>query len=48
MIEEAEIEGIRIPFANPELLLKTKQTVREKDEIDCLFLKRLIAERSRQ
>lgn len=45
MIEEAEIEGVRIPFANPELLLKTKQTVREKDEIDRLFLKRLIAER---
>jgi len=34
-----------IPFANPELLLKTKQTVREKDEIDRLFLQRLIAER---
>lgn len=45
MIEEAEISGVKIPFANPELLLKTKQTVREKDEIDRLFLKRLIAER---
>jgi hypothetical protein len=45
MIEESIIEGVRIPFANPELLLKTKQTVREKDEIDRLFLKRLIAER---
>jgi hypothetical protein len=45
MIEEAEIEGIRIPFASPELLLKTKQTVQEKDEIDRLFLKRLIASR---
>ena len=44
MVEEAEIEGVRIPFANPELLLKTKQTVREKDEIDRLYLQRLIAE----
>jgi hypothetical protein len=42
MVEEAKIEGVRIPFANPELLLKTKLTVREKDEIDRLFLKRLI------
>ncbi|MGC9451856.1 MAG: nucleotidyl transferase AbiEii/AbiGii toxin family protein [Oceanipulchritudo sp.] len=42
MVEEADIEGVRIPFATPELLLKTKQTVREKDEIDRLFLKRLI------
>ena len=48
MVEEAEIEGVRIPFANPELLLKTKQTVREKDEIDRLYLQRLIAERSNE
>mgnify|MGYP006281307867 FL=1 len=43
MVVEAEIEGTRIPFASLELLLKTKQTVREKDQIDRLFLKRLIA-----
>jgi hypothetical protein len=36
------IEGIRIPFASAALLLKTKQTVREKDEIDRLYLKRLL------
>lgn len=48
MVEVAEIEGVPIPFANPELLLKTKQTVREKDEIDRLFLKRLIEERTKQ
>jgi len=41
-IDWREIEGIRIPFASPELLLKTKQTVREKDEIDKLYLKRLL------
>ena len=36
------IEGIRIPFASAALLLKTKQTVREKDEIDRLYLKRIL------
>ena len=44
-IEEAVIEGVRIPFASPELLMATKQTVREKDEIDRLFLRRLIESR---
>jgi predicted nucleotidyltransferase len=44
-VEEAEIEGIRIPFASPRLLMATKQTVREKDEIDRLFLQRLIESR---
>ena len=48
MVEEAEVEGVLIPFATPELLLKTKQTVREKDKIDGLFLKRLIKERSKE
>lgn len=48
MVEEAEIEGVLIPFANLELLLKTKQTVREKDKLDRLFLKRLLAERSNE
>ncbi len=42
-IDWHEIEGVRIPFASPELLLKTKQTVREKDEIDRLYLKRLLS-----
>lgn len=41
-IDWREIEGIRIPFASPQLLLKTKQTVREKDAIDRLFLQRII------
>lgn len=41
-IDWREIEGIRIPFASPALLLKTKQTVREKDEIDRLYLRRLL------
>ena len=42
-IDWRDIEGIRIPFASPSLLLKTKQTVREKDEIDRLYLKRLLS-----
>jgi len=45
MVEVVEIEGVTIPFASPELLMKTKQTVREKDAIDRLFLQRLIRER---
>lgn len=45
-VEWHDFEGIRIPFASPELLLRTKQTVREKDAIDQLFLKRIIAERN--
>lgn len=40
-----EIEGVRIPFASPELLWKTKHTThREKDAGDLAFLKRLIEE----
>ena len=42
-IDWRDIEGVRIPFASPSLLLKTKQTVREKDEIDRLYLKRLLS-----
>lgn len=37
------IEGVRIPFASVGLMLRTKQTVREKDEIDRLYLKRILA-----
>ena len=41
-IEVHEIDGVRIPFASAELMLKTKQTLREKDEIDRLYLKRIL------
>ena len=37
-----EIEGIRIPFATPELLWRMKQTVREKDIPDRAFLRSLL------
>lgn len=43
-IDWREIDGIRIPFASPTLLLKTKQTFREKDEIDRLYLKRILSD----
>ena len=42
LVEETEIEGVRIPFASPELLWRTKQTVASKDELDRLFLVKLI------
>lgn len=41
-IEWHEINEIKIPFASAELMLKTKQTLREKDEIDLLYLKRIL------
>ena len=44
-IETVEIQGVSIPFANPELLLRMKQTPREKDASDRVFLHRKIAER---
>lgn len=37
-----EIDGVRIPFASPQTLWKMKQTVREKDIPDRLFLRRLL------
>jgi len=36
------IEGVRIPFANAELLWKTKQAPRAKDEVDRSFLRVLL------
>jgi len=41
-IEWHEIDGVKIPFASAELMLKTKQTLREKDEIDRVYLKRIL------
>lgn len=42
-IEWQEIDGVEIPFASAPLLLKMKQTNREKDALDRLFLERKIA-----
>ena len=43
-IELATIEGVEIPFATPQLLLRMKQTHRENDVADRIFLHRKIAE----
>lgn len=37
-----EIEKVKIPLASPELLWKLKQTMREKDKLDLMFLKELL------
>lgn len=37
-----EIEGVRVPFASPRTLWRMKQTVREKDIPDRLFLRKLL------
>ena len=42
-IEWVEIDDVSIPFATAALLLKMKQTGREKDRLDCMFLERKIA-----
>jgi hypothetical protein len=37
-VDLVAIDGVQIPFAKPELLWRTKQTVREKDRQDRVFL----------
>lgn len=44
-IMNIELEGVTIPFATAELLLKMKQGVREKDVLDRKFLEQLIRQR---
>lgn len=41
-IQWQEIEGVRIPFASPRLMWRMKQTYREKDAYDRLFLTGLL------
>ena len=41
-IETVVLQGVSIPFAAPRLLLRMKQTYREKDELDRKFLERKI------
>jgi hypothetical protein len=46
VIEGAEwldLEGVRIPFANPRDMLRMKQTYRYKDVLDRSYLERLLA-----
>ena len=42
MAHAVSIEGVAIPFATPELLWRTKQTVRDKDRLDRAFLASLL------
>jgi hypothetical protein len=41
-LNEAGAKYLGIPFANPQLLWKTKQTHREKDALDRTFLAELL------
>ena len=43
-VEQVDIEGVTIPFASARLLLRMKQTGREKDALDAMFLSRKLAE----
>jgi hypothetical protein len=45
-IETRQIQGVSIPFASAKLLLRTKQTYREKDIPDRIFLERKLREQS--
>lgn len=40
----AVVSGVPIPFASPQLLLRMKQTGREKDALDLLFLRNLLSQ----
>jgi len=41
------VRDVNIPFAKPELLLRTKQTYRDKDAADRDFLRELIRRRKK-
>ncbi len=45
LIEFRDYLGVRIPFASPALLWKTKQTFRERDAWDRDYLKKLLIDR---
>ncbi|MGH8017033.1 MAG: hypothetical protein ACREIA_01880 [Opitutaceae bacterium] len=44
-IEWATVEGVSIPFASAELMLRMKQTLRDKDAVDRAFLENLLRQR---
>lgn len=45
-IETKDIQGVSIPFASARFLLRTKQTYRDKDIPDRIFLERKLREKS--
>jgi hypothetical protein len=44
-VDVHEVEGVRIPFASPRMLWRMKQTYRDKDIPDRVFLRKLLAAR---
>lgn len=46
-IEYVEVTDVRIPFASAGLLVRMKQTGREKDRLDLLFLRQKLKQDSR-
>jgi hypothetical protein len=47
-IDVVTIDGVEIPFANAELLWRLKQTRREKDALDLIFLRELLKKEDRK
>lgn len=47
-IRLVELQGVEIPFATAELMLKLKQSVREKDVMDRKFLEHLLANQKKK
>ncbi len=45
MVDQVPVHGVTIPFANVDLLWKTKQTLRDKDHADRAFLEAIRARR---
>jgi hypothetical protein len=41
-VQIVELDGVPIPIASPELLWRMKQTGREKDKLDLLYLRELL------
>ena len=45
--ETIELEGVAIPLASKRMLIRTKQTIRPSDQLDCQFLESLLEEEER-
>jgi hypothetical protein len=43
-VETGEVDGVSVPYLSPKALLLTKETLRDKDRLDRLFLERLLSE----
>jgi hypothetical protein len=47
-IEMREVQGVAIPFASAKLLLRTKQTYRDRDIPDRIFLEEKLRRDAKQ